>query len=99
MDGAFRELGERSVPLHSLWAFRRVTVNCTGDDQWQRVHFSMPVSTLQLMDSDGVMRVLAGGYSVWAGGTSPRTKAQLTRGGGGGPTAPAKPLLTTFQVR
>ena len=95
VDGVFRELGNRSIPLHTLWTFRRVTVNCSS--QWQRVQFSLPTSTLQLMDSDGVMRVIRGGYSVWCGGTSPTTREALFRSDSN-PLAPSKLLQTTFTI-
>ena len=96
VDGPFRELGNRSIPLHTLWAFRRVTIDCRSR-QSQRVQFSLPASALQLMDTDGVMRVIRGGYSVFCGGTSPTTREALFRNDNN-PTGPSKLLQTTFKA-
>jgi hypothetical protein len=63
----------------------------------QTVELTVPVQALQLMESDGAMAVIAGRYTVWVGGTSPRTPAALFRSDRA-PTAPSRPLTATFVV-
>ena len=92
-----REAGAASIPLHELKAFRRVAL--PPDGSAVELHFNVEPSSLALMKPDGAMGLLAGSWTVFVGGTSPRTPVRLLRGGvDASEGSPAAPLQAKLHV-
>ena len=95
-----REEGEASMPLHELRAFQRVKLLCGAAST--TVRLTIAISDLALMDIAGQVAPLAGTYTLFVGGTSPRTPARLLRGdgttGSAAHGAPLPPLRATFKL-
>lgn len=100
---AEREAGASSIPLQQLVTLKRTVLACSGGSGG-RATVSLTVQTkdLKLMNAAGEMELMPGSYTLFVGGTSPRTPQRLLATGAdeaeGRRGAPAKPLELPFTI-